>query len=109
MARVSAVTWKGSASQHQSPSKKTLFGSSLFSRWHTVVRCTAYETVIFCWVMDRQDILDDVLAGLDASGCRVVPVSLTASAVDALTEQRFLAEDGVVRLTLPPWDAVLLI
>ena len=30
-------------------------------------------------------------------------------AVDALTEQRFLAADGVVRLTLPPWDAVLLI
>ena len=30
-------------------------------------------------------------------------------AVDALTEQRFLASDGVVRLTLPPRDAVLLI
>ena len=30
-------------------------------------------------------------------------------AVDALTEQQFLASDGVVRLTLPPRDAVLLI
>ncbi len=50
------------------------------------LRCTAYETVIFCWVMDRQDILDNVLAGLDLSGCRVVPVSLTASE-EALTER----------------------
>lgn len=48
------------------------------------LRCTAYENVIFCWVMDRQDILDGVLAGLDTSGCRVVPVSLTASE-EALT------------------------
>ena len=30
-------------------------------------------------------------------------------AVDALTEQRFLASEGAVRLTLPPRDAVLLI
>ena len=31
MAMVSSVTTKGSASQHQSPSRKTLWGSSFFS------------------------------------------------------------------------------
>ncbi|MDD4797651.1 MAG: AAA family ATPase [Eubacteriales bacterium] len=28
------------------------------------LRCTAYEYVIFCWVLHRQDIWDDVLAAL---------------------------------------------
>lgn len=42
------------------------------------LRCSAYENVIFCWVMDRQEIIDDVLSGLDTAGCRVWPVSLLA-------------------------------
>lgn len=37
MAFVSAVTWKGSMSQHQSPSKKTLGAVRRFSSWQTVV------------------------------------------------------------------------
>ena len=36
-ALVSAVTWNGLASQHQSPSRNTLFGKSCLSCWHTVV------------------------------------------------------------------------
>ncbi len=40
--------------------------------------CSAYENVIFCWVMDRQEIIYDVLSGLDTAGCRVHLVSLLA-------------------------------
>ena len=46
------------------------------------------------------------------AGPEAVRLDLPCSAplaVDALPEQRFLASDGVVRLTLPPRDAVLLI
>ena len=35
--------------------------------------------VIFCWVMHRQEIIEDILSGLDLSGCHTVSVSLTAS------------------------------
>ena len=42
------------------------------------LRCSAYETVIFCWVMHRQEILDAVLSGLDLKGVRVGAFSLWA-------------------------------
>ena len=37
IALVSSVTWKGAASQHQSPSRKTLLGRSRFKCWHADV------------------------------------------------------------------------
>lgn len=40
------------------------------------LHCSAYENVIFCWVMDRQAILDDLLSRLDTSSCRVCLISL---------------------------------
>lgn len=47
---------------------------------NSFLKCSAYENVIFCWVMHRQEIIDGILDRLDTSGCRVVTVSLTASA-----------------------------
>lgn len=41
--------------------------------------CSAYRHVIFCWVMHRQDIVDDLLSRLDLNGCRVHHVSLVCS------------------------------
>ncbi len=40
------------------------------------LRCSAYEHVIFCWVMHRQEILDTLLPRLDTGSCRVRAVSL---------------------------------
>lgn len=42
------------------------------------LRCPAYENVIFCWVMHRQEILDTLLGRLDTSNCTVKCISLTA-------------------------------
>ena len=38
--------------------------------------CSAYQNVIFCWVMDHQEIIDDILQGLDTKDCRVRVISL---------------------------------
>ena len=46
---------------------------------NSFLRCSEYENVVFCWVMHRQEIIEDILSGLDLSGCRTVSVSLTAS------------------------------
>lgn len=43
------------------------------------LRCSAYEHVVFCWVMHQQKILDGLCARLDTSGCRVRTVSLVCS------------------------------
>ena len=41
------------------------------------LRCSAYDHVIFCWVLHRQEILDELLSRVP--NCRVRAVSLTAS------------------------------
>lgn len=43
------------------------------------LRCSAYDHVIFCWVMHQQSILDQILSRLDLTGVTVVPVSLVCS------------------------------
>lgn len=43
------------------------------------LRCPAYENVIFCWVMHQQDIVDEILARLDAEGVVVRAISLVCS------------------------------
>lgn len=41
--------------------------------------CTAFENVVFCWVMHQQEIMDTILSRLDTRGWQVICVSLTAS------------------------------
>ncbi len=48
------------------------------------LRCTAYENVIFGWVMHEQAIIDDILSRLDTRDCAVKTISLIASE-EALT------------------------
>ncbi|MBQ1255672.1 MAG: AAA family ATPase [Clostridia bacterium] len=40
--------------------------------------CSAYENVIFTWVMHEQAIIDDILSRLDTENARVFPYSLIA-------------------------------
>lgn len=43
------------------------------------IRCSAYEHIIFCWVMHEQEILDTILEHIDTAGCRVKTISLVCS------------------------------
>ena len=43
------------------------------------LRCTAYQNVVFCWVMHEQAIIDGLLAHLDLSGCALRNISLVCS------------------------------
>ena len=42
------------------------------------IRCSAYENIIFCWVMHEQSIIDTILEKLDLSDCHVRSISLIA-------------------------------
>ncbi|MBQ8310958.1 MAG: AAA family ATPase [Clostridia bacterium] len=48
--------------------------------------CSAYENVVFCWVMHEQKIIDEILSALPLDGCQVRTVSLVCDA-DALTRR----------------------
>ena len=43
------------------------------------LKCSAYENIIFCWVMHEQSIIDAIISGLDTANCRVLTVSLLCS------------------------------
>ena len=40
------------------------------------IHCSAYENIIFCWVMHQQSIINDILENLDTEGCIVKVISL---------------------------------
>ena len=42
------------------------------------IRCSAYENVVFCWVMHQQSIIDSITERLDAANCDVKYISLIA-------------------------------
>ena len=48
--------------------------------------CTAYENVIFGWVMHQQAILDSILSRLETGGCQVKAISLVCTP-EALAER----------------------
>ena len=53
---------------------------------NSFIHCSAYENIVFGWVMHRQDIMDDVLSRLDLSACKVKAFSLVCSP-EALRER----------------------
>lgn len=42
------------------------------------LRCSAYENVIFCWVLHQQTIIDSIVENLDTAHCEVKIISLIA-------------------------------
>lgn len=65
------------------------------------LRCSAYETVIFCWVMHQQEILDSLLGALPLKGVEVRKVSLLAK-----TETLKQRIGGDVERGLRTWDVL---
>lgn len=43
------------------------------------LHCSAYENVIFCWVMHRQSIIDSIVETLDTESCDIKCISLIAN------------------------------
>jgi len=58
---------------------KALVMDNITHHLNSFLHCSAFEHVIFCWVMHEQSIIDDILARLDLADVRVIPVSLVCS------------------------------
>ena len=42
------------------------------------LHCSAYENIIFCWVMHEQEIIDSIVENLDMGNCQLKCISLRA-------------------------------
>lgn len=40
------------------------------------IRCSAYQNIVFCWVLHKQDIIDQIVASIDPSVCSIKVISL---------------------------------
>lgn len=40
------------------------------------IKCSAYDNIVFCWVMHQQAIIDDILSRLESTSCKVHTISL---------------------------------
>ena len=43
------------------------------------LKCSAYENIIFCWVMHEQSIIDTIISHLTITDCRIFSISLVCS------------------------------
>lgn len=58
------------------PETKKMVMENIAFLLNNFIRCSAYDNIIFCWVMHEQPIIDDILSRLDTSGCRIHALSL---------------------------------
>ena len=57
---------------------KTMVTNNICYLLNNFLKCSAYENIIFCWVMHEQSIIDFILKKLDVQNCDVKCVSLVA-------------------------------
>ncbi|MCC8102238.1 MAG: AAA family ATPase [Clostridiales bacterium] len=43
------------------------------------IHCSAYQNIVFCWVMHEQEIIDSILNELDRTDCEIKTLSLFCS------------------------------
>lgn len=61
------------------PETKRMVLENIIFLLNNFIHCSVYESIIFCWAMHQQDIINDILSRLDTEGCQVYPISLVCS------------------------------
>lgn len=59
------------------------------------LRCSAWQSVIFCWVLHRQSIADEILSGLDLTLCEVIHVNLICDEATLIARLSADIGDGI--------------
>ncbi len=55
---------------------KTMVTDNICYLLNSFLHCSAYENVIFCWVMHQQSIIDSIIEKLDTKNCDLKCISL---------------------------------
>ena len=74
---------------------KAMVLSNICFTLNNFIHCSAYENIVFCWVMHEQAIIDAILSKLDTAGCRVVNVSLTVDEDNLRSRLSFDVENKI--------------
>ena len=62
---------------------------------NSFLSCTAYDNIIFCWVMHEQGIIDELISGLNIENIRVRLISLVCSPESLIRRIRIDVNAGI--------------
>lgn len=94
--------------------KKRMVVENIVFMLNNFLRCSAYEHVVFCWVMHEQAIIDELLQKIDTSNCVTHVLSLVCGEaalkerISKDAERGLRAREDFVRSAarLPLYDAL---
>ncbi len=69
---------------------KRMVMNNICTLLNNFIHCSVYESIIFCWVMHEQEIINEILEHLDLSSCQVVKISLMAE--EKVIQQRLMKD-----------------
>ena len=88
--------WCWDASPFQVTDKtKAMVTDNICHLLNNFLHCTAYENVIFCWVMHQQSIIDTITEKLDTRNCAVKCISLIADETNLRERLKKDVESGI--------------
>ncbi|MDY4788777.1 MAG: AAA family ATPase [Bacilli bacterium] len=61
---------------------KTMVVDNICYLLNNFLRCTAYENIIFCWVLHQQSIIDSIVNNLNLDNCNVKCISLMVDEIN---------------------------
>lgn len=59
------------------------------------IRCSAYDNIIFCWVMHEQSIIDTIIKNIDSAKCDIRLISLMCSSETLRARLESDIENGI--------------
>lgn len=59
------------------------------------IKCSAYENIVFCWVMHEQDIINNILNNIDTNNCNIKNISLICDKETLKIRLMKDVEDGI--------------
>lgn len=74
---------------------KTMVTDNICYMLNNFIHCSAYENIIFCWVMHEQSIIDAITSKLDLSEVKLFSISLICS--ESVLRERLIkdVESGI--------------
>ena len=62
---------------------------------NSFIHCSAYENIVFCWVMHEQSIINSITEALNTENCRVIASSLTVDETNLKNRLSSDIADGI--------------
>ena len=73
---------------------------------NSFLHCSAYENIIFCWVMHQQSILDFIIENLDTENCDIKCISLIANENNLCERLMADVESGIRNARIPLYQTL---